>query len=359
AAKLAEANALVETAKRENRAFTDAEQTAFEALVAEVEKLDRQIDVALRFETVNIPPAAGERVSDPLAHQDPGNTRRRHAYSLLKVIRQMSTPGQWVDGLELEVHQDLTKRKLENGGKKPQGCLIPYDLPVDLRMAGNFARTYSFAAETQDTQRRAMDTTAGAGSIPTILDATMIDLLRNRMVVADMGATILTDMVGNFAIPRQNAASTLYWVAESGPITDSNATIDQVPFTPKTAGAQMTYSRRFAEQTNQDAEMFVRNDVTKVVAIGMDYAGLNGLGSANQPMGIQQNPAITTIAAGANGAAPTWANFVDLESAPAIANADLGRQGYIFNAKLRGTLKKTPQIGSTFPVFIWDTRAGD
>jgi HK97 family phage major capsid protein len=358
AAKLAEGTALVDAAKTAARGLTDAEQTTFEGIVSEVEKLDRQIDVAVRFAAASSFDAGGSRVSSPLAHNDPANTGTRHSYSILKAIRQSSKKGERVDGIELEVHTDLAKRKMENGGAAPQGFMVPYDLPVNLRAAGAFARSFAFTSESTDLQRRAMDSTAGAGSIVTILDATMIDLLRVRMITASMGATVLTDMTGPFAIPRQNAASTLYWVAENGPITDSNATIDQVLFAPKTAGAQMTYSRRFAEQTNQDAEMFVRNDITKVVSIGFDYAGLNGLGSGNQPLGIQQNPAITTIAAGTNGAAPIWGNFVDLESAVATANADLGRLGYVLNAKLRGTLKKTVQVG-TFPVFIWDTRAGD
>ena len=48
------------------------------------------------------------------------------------------------------------------------------------------------------------------------------------MTVMDLGATMLTDLQGNVAIPRQTGGSTAYWVAESAAITESAAAFDQV-----------------------------------------------------------------------------------------------------------------------------------
>jgi hypothetical protein len=42
-----------------------------------------------------------------------------------------------------------------------------------------------------------------------------------------------------------------------------------------------------------------------------------------------------------NGAAPDWADIIDLETAVAIDNADIGALAYITNTKVRGKLKKT------------------
>ena len=169
AQRLAEANSLVETAKKESRSLTETEATTFEEHVKTLEKLDREIETA-SLDSVAL--ARGSRVSSPLAHNDPGNVGTRHSYSILKAIRQSCKKGEWLDGLELEVHQDLAKRKIENGGAKPQGFLIPYDLPVRRNMVGSFARSFAFAEESPDLQFRAgMDSAAGAGSIATILDA--------------------------------------------------------------------------------------------------------------------------------------------------------------------------------------------
>ena len=58
------------------------------------------------------------------------------------------------------------------------------------------------------------------------------------------------------------------------------------------------------------------------------------------------------MAAGSNGAAPTWANVVDLESACANSNAEPDRlSGYLVNTKTRGKLKQT-QFATNLP-FIW------
>jgi HK97 family phage major capsid protein len=203
-------------------------------------------------------------------------------------------------------------------------------------------------------EQRALDTTAGTGAIVTKLSTDLISILRNHLVTASMGATVLSDMLGPFAIPRQNQAATGYWVAEGSAPTASNQTIDQVTFTPKTVGAYTDYTRRFLEQTSVAAEQFVRNDLMQVIARAVETAALNGSGSSNQPTGVGQNSNVTTVSIGANGGNPTWATLIGMESALATANADLGRLGYIVNAKTRGYLKQAPKIGSTFPVFLWD-----
>jgi len=45
---------------------------------------------------------------------------------------------------------------------------------------------------------------------------------------------------------------------------------------------------------------------------------------------------------------------VGMESQVANANADRGSLKYLTSPKLRGELKQTPKIGTTFPVFLWD-----
>ena len=170
-----------------------------------------------------------------------------------------------------------------------------------------------------------------------------------------MGARLMENMQGLFAIPRQTTAATFTWVTQGNSVTASNQQIDQVPFSPHTGGAQTAYTRQFIEQTNQSAEAFVRYDQAEVIARGYETAGLNGSGSGGSPLGILQNPLIPTVSAGANGGAPTWSNVVQMESTIAEANADMGALGYVTDASMRGTLKTTLKIGTTFPIYIWDS----
>ena len=141
-------------------------------------------------------------------------------------------------------------------------------------------------------------------------------------------------------------------------VTASNQTIDQVPFSPHTGGVQTTYTRQLLEQTNQDAEMFVREDQAAVVARGVETAGLNGQGSNGFPLGLLQNPQIAVFALGPNGTAPSWTQLVSMQSYLAYFNADVGSLGDISDALTRATLQTTLKISaSTFPIYLWNTES--
>ncbi len=265
----------------------------------------------------------------------------------------------------------MSKRHRADGSLHAlRGIMVPLDLPVDRRAAKKFASRSGLKTafmryeermrrDAERENRSGFDTTAGGGAIPTILDTTIIELLRARMVTFNLGAPVMTDMQGLFAIPRQSAATTFYMVGQGTSVTASNQTIDQVPFAPKTGGVQTQYTRQLLEQINIDAEMFVREDQAAVVARGVETAALNGQGSGGYPLGILNNMQIGVYALGTNGAAPSWTQLVAMETFPAYFNADVGNLAYVTDALIRGTLKTTAKIGSTYPIYLWNTEAPD
>jgi HK97 family phage major capsid protein len=345
---IADAREINNKADGENRAKTPEERTQFEALMAEAERLSEEIASRERLLALEgVIATAGGTPGNLLPHQEPRNLGK---YSVLRAINMMANREK-LDGIEGEVSQELiTKRGSLISRRVPaNGFVMPYDLPIDLRSSAVGRQRFGNA------EKRSFDTTYGVGGIPTVLDTTYIEILRNRMVVQQAGARILTDMQGNFAIPRQSASTTMYWLAEGGSPTASQPTVDQVPFTPRTAGAYTDITRRLAEQINTDAEMFVRDDLAAVVARGVDLAALNGTGNSNQPLGLLQNPAISVTTIGANGGAPTWDAIVAQETAVAVANADMGALSYVTNAKVRGKMKTTAKIGSTYPIYLWNS----
>ncbi|NDD45284.1 MAG: phage major capsid protein [Synechococcaceae bacterium WB9_4xB_025] len=93
-----------------------------------------------------------------------------------------------------------------------------------------------------------------------LLAGSFIDLLRNRLALAQAGVTMLTGLQGNISIPRQTSAATAYWVGENSSPTESQQAIDQVNMTPKTVGAYVDYSRRLLLQSSIDVEGMIRND---------------------------------------------------------------------------------------------------
>ena len=350
---IGEARTINDLAISESRVMTPEEQTRFDALIAESEQLREDIERCERLESLerSLTDSGGERGGSMLPHNEPRNLGK---YSLLRAIRCMADR-QPLDGLEEEVSDELAKRRLGSTSRKlpANGFIMPPDLPIDQRAAARGRRMYGTAE-----QRAGFDTGAGSGGIPTILSTDYIQLLRNKLVIMLAGATLLSDMTGNFAIPKQTAASTMTWVGEGGSPPGSQPTVLQVPFTPKTASAFTDITRRLSEQLNVDAEQFVRADLTAVVARGIDAAALTGTGLANEPLGLFPNPAVQVVPIGVNGGAPTWAMVVGLETAVAIGNADEGALAYVTNARVRGALKTTPKVPN-YPTFLWNENNPD
>lgn len=268
-----------------------------------------------------------EKARVPESAADIGMSEREiQQFSFLRAINALANP---------------TNRKAQEAAK--------FEREVSEAIAAKFGRAAQGIFIPSDVMRARRDLEVGAGGGSTggklvatdLLTGSFIDLLRNRMMTIRMGAQMLTGLIGDVAIPRQTGGATAYWVAESGSPTESAPAFDQVPMSPKTVGAYVDISRKMLLQSSLDVELFVRNDLAKVIALAIDLAGINGTGTGNQPTGILQTSGIGSVIGGTNGAAPTWAHMVKLWSEIAIANADFGTTGILTNAKVVGKLMTT------------------
>ena len=205
-----------------------------------------------------------------------------------------------------------------------------------------------------DVQKRDLvvgTTTAGGYTVATELRG-FIDILRNAMVIDRAGATFMSGLVGNIAIPKQSVAGTAYWVAENAAPTESQQTLAQVTMSPKTVGAFTDISRQLLLQSSIDVQNWVTRDLATIVGLAIQQAAINGPGTGNAPTGILT--AVTASQIGdTNGKAPTWANIVGLEADVAANNADVGTLAYLTNAKVRGKLKVTEKFATSNGSPIW------
>lgn len=336
------ARAISDLAEKEDRDFTADESSKFDTLTKEARDLQSRI---ARKGSMAEDVANGLGSSGPRSgRQDPniGMTDDEvESYSLVRAIRAIadSKTGNHAAlesaGLELEASRAVAKKL----GKEPRGLFVPYDF---------------LSKRTEKRDLLVGTPTAGGNLVATnLLGASFIDLLRNAMVVQQAGATMLSGLVGNVAIPRQTGGATAYWLAENGAATESQQVVDQVPLTPKTVGAYTDYSRRLFLQSSIDVEGFVRNDLARVLALAIDLAALHGTGAGNQPTGVAVAAGVGSVVGGTNGASPTWGNMIGLETEVAIDNADMGKLGYITNAKVRGKLKQTEKATNTGQ-FVWN-----
>ena len=246
-------------------------------------------------------------------------------YRILRAINAMLHHDWSKAPFEKEASDAVAKRL----GKQPQGFFVPYDvLTRDLAKSGGSGQYGGYTVATE------------------LLASQFIEMLRNKMLVRQLGARILGGLVGDIAIPKQAGGATGYWVSEGNTPTESTQTFGQVPLTPKTVGTYTDITRKLLLQSSIDVEAFVRADLATTLALAIDAACLTGSSASGQPTGIINTSGIGVVwchTSGDSGTGdyPAWGDIVDLETEVAVDNADIGALAYLTNAKVRGYLKKT------------------
>jgi len=263
---------------------------------------------------------------DPNAGLVGMNAKEQKSYSVIKLINDIVAHGR-PQGLEKEAHEAAMKI----AGRAVEGYLIPDDV------------LKSFGRRPVKTVNQAGTATAGGYLVDTDMGP-MIELLRNKPVVVQAGATTLGGLVGDVVLPVQTGASTAYWVAETAALTDSNTTFGQKKMSPKRLGCTIPYSTQLLAQTSMDAEAFIRDDAVRVLSLEKDRAALAGTGATGEPLGVELCPGINATVT--YGGAAEWADIVEHETGIAVDNADISSMAFIINAATRGKWKTALKVAT-------------
>lgn len=242
-------------------------------------------------------------------------------FSLMRAIRALMPNASKAEKEAAAFEFECSRAAEKQYEKQSRGIMIPADVLN--------SRTFSSTAPA-----------GGPGSnvvAQNLLAGSFIDLLRNKAWLLKY-ATTMGGLVGNVDIPRQKGAAQAYWLGEGSDVNGSEPALDQIHFSPKTLAARTEITRRLMLQSTPDAELIVRNDLIKVMALALDYAGIYGTGSANQPKGLKLQSGINAVDFATAGK-PTFAELVDMETQIALDNADVDSMVYAFNAGIRGYAK--------------------
>ncbi len=256
-------------------------------------------------------------------------------YSLAKGVKAMVS-GNWSGAeLEKEVSDEIAKRN----GKNARGIFVPSD--------ANFYKR-------DLTQGSA---TAGGNTVATdLLAGSYVDALRARSMVRGAGATVLSGLQGDVAIPSANAVTTAYWVAENSAPTEGAPTFRQITMNPKTVSAYVDVSRHLMAQSSVAIESILRKDLIDGLASAVDKGALQGSGSSNQPTGVLNQTGIGDVAIGTNGGAGTWAKVVDTWKEVAKDNADVGALSWFTSPTQVARFMQTAKVSSTDSQMIMNTQ---
>lgn len=260
----------------------------------------------------------------PLETADTGLTKKEaRRFSLMTAIRAMANPTDFRAQEEARFEFEASAAAQRAAGVDAKGLMIPSEV-----LRSWVKRDLNTS---DDSSVIAQDFRGGD----------FIDVLRNASSVMQAGATMLTGLKGNVAIPKKTAGASAGWISTEGAAaSESEPTFGQVTMTPKTLGAFTDITRLMMMQSSPDIEALVRDDLSRALALAIDLGALQGSGSSGQPTGIKNVSGVNkpTSFAAAN---PTFAEVVALETAVAEDNALLGNLSYILPAGMYGALKTT------------------
>jgi HK97 family phage major capsid protein len=292
-------------------------------------------------------PPAGVRLTEPDLGYKPKDLQ---SYSIVRAINKqvkvLRGQGKF-DGIEAEVSAELTRIH----GQDPIGFFMP---------------DFALIPGRRDLQVGVPN--LGGVTVQTTVDTELIPLLRNKMVVLQAGARLMTGLTGNFSMPRQNAAATVTWGTEISAITESDQGFDSILLSPRRVGGWTNYSKQLLAQSSLDIEGIVRDDLITIIAIAEDGAALNGTGT-NQPTGIFNTAANTGVPYDYNKTAPditfgsgypTWSEVVAFEGNLETGNVVLDASAaYITSPGVKAAwktyAKADPRATNQFyPAFFWE-----
>ena len=281
------------------------DQAAVDAAEARVNELTRELDIAKKAD-------AAERLA--VAQHLLKEEKKGHTFSIIRFLNG-AMPGRSLDGLEAEMAAEGAK-ELQRSGIAPKGLVIP---------AGVFQRN----ASGQNAG------TAGDGGNIVITGQHYVDEVSERLTVFKMGATVLTDLVGNVDLPSVGGVTFAFVNEGVSTSSTKKAAVAKATLSPKGIRGHMAVTRDLLAQSSLNVEQILKDRIIAAEAACIDKAAL----------------AAVVSAATSAGTSFSFANLVAMETAINSENANRGKMGYILTAADWG-LAKVTQKASGFPAMI-------
>lgn len=290
----------------------------------------------------------GTAGSNLFSELDKSDQKRFSVFRLVRSLVNQAKSGTFPTNscdarLEREFSDELKKRlKIST-----QGPLIPDGLSS--RALG----TQTVAAATGQ-----LGLTSEAAAVVTYTHPEVIELLRNRPRVEQLGARRMGGLQGIIRLPRQSSAATAQWVGEGAAVTESDLNLDFISVTPHRISAQTAWDMELLAETSPDIEALARADQDQVILLALDLAAISGTGANAQPLGLMNTTGLTLLSpsgtAFSDGGKPlTWADILAFESITAAANADVATSAWMFTPEVRSQLKATLKAVTGLAGFIW------
>jgi len=251
------------------------------------------------------------------------HNKLKERYDLHKAIRSQM-PNGVLDGVEKEIHEETVKRAKE-AGIAISGLAVPTD----------------FKEKRADGATVTADAGAYGGNLVGTEMQSPIEFLRPKPILESLGARFMTGLVGNLKFPTNDGGIVGAWEGEVDMAGNSKNAYGSKEMKPNRYAVAALLSLQNLMQSSVDLQMFTVNDIRAVIANAIDAAGINGSGANNIPEGILNATGTNAVVGGVDGAAPSWAHIVSMETGIYTSNAEAQNMAYLINPGTKGFLKTT------------------
>jgi HK97 family phage major capsid protein len=320
---------------KENRSRTADEATEWAKLKGEVEALKnelRDLEEQDRINRASATPVTFETGTGE--KKEKGEIRKK--FSLTKACRTVLEKGSQ-SGLEAEVIQEERSFMQKNG--------------LEFNSASAQIPAWLIAKEKRDnTATGGSSGSEGGVNIATEIES-IIDVLLPEMVLGKLPVTRFSNLTGNIKFPQASTQPSAGWNTENGTATEKSPTMTSLTLSPKRLAAYIQVSNQLLMQSSNSIDTYIRNWLLNAAAIEYEKVCLKG-GGSNEPTGIIGGTGYNAVYAGgaaangtnANGAAPVWADIVNLVKS--LKNANGAGQAYVTSPSVIGKLQVTARQSS-------------
>lgn len=320
-----ELKTLQDTLEKESRAMTEGEKTRFTEITGELDKVNDEIKTLEDLDKRN------KAAVNPVIFGggDGDDKEIQKNFRMIDVLQ--AGRGERASGFLKEIHEEGVKEMNARGLAYGEGVILP-----------------AKALRNVKAQQRA-NQVAGTGNVggylvETVNEGGVIEFLGEKLVLGSMGVMTLDNLVGNVNMPAGTTGLTTAWETEVSTADETNETFAQISYTPNRLAGWTNISKQLIAQGNPSISAYLTNEIQKAFARAWQKAAIHGNGAGID--GIVGTSGIGSVAGGTHGAAPTWANIVNLYRELAVDNADEGSLYYLTNAKVTAKLQQTSKQSS-------------
>ena len=137
--------------------------------------------------------------------------------------------------------------------------------------------------------------TDGGYLVPEVYASEIIELLYPSTVIYALGARRLGMANGNLNLPKIKTGSRAMFTGEQRAIPKTAPKFGNLKLSAKKLTALIPMSNDLLRSTNFDNDVIVGQDVTKQMALGIDWGAFLGTGGEFQPLGILRNKGVLNV----------------------------------------------------------------